>query len=1109
MPTEIRTQHAVFYVWAALASLLVVVYLTLVPFEFRDLTLADAWRQYLAMDRGPVSDRDRQQWMANALMFMPLGFFLTAWLTVYARSFVARLLLALLVCLFCLALTAAVELGQVWMPNRRASLNDIAANFSGGVGGVLLALVAASFPRLLGNRLTRTGGHLQTRHVLTLYVLGYVIVSLLPFDFLLSLQELRTRWFSDHWSWWRLADMCGDTALRCLVLDVAKFVLAVPLGLWVVQRTARARVGLAVPLAMAIALALEAAQFLLVSGRADGYSGLVRAAGAASGVLLGCIPRRSDLRQLRNRWGKLLASALIGPYVLIVIALAVGDRRFLWDFPLAWEQLRSLRFLPFYYHYFVSEATAIRSLLLTVLLYAPVGCLVWLGAGNRQGIPSPPHPASFWWSQVFIFGLGVLTALAVETAKLFAEGLRPDPTNVWLGGLAAWGCLRLLEVLTGSAHSPESAKPPAERLRRNPAALLVSGGLAGCAAFAALRHPIAPDVVMFAVLVYGGLILRWPSLWPLLVAASLPVLDFTPWTGRLYFDEWDLLVVTTLAALWLRVFFNAPIRPLRAPPSREGSSIRGAGRFWLGLFLLSYGAAVLIALWPPVWPDRLELASLHSPYHALRLAKGPLWALLLWPFFKALDRKTAFRLFALGMVLGLAAAVGSVCWERYLFTGLFDFSTVYRTVGMFSGTHTGGAFLEGYLVAAVPFLAMALVWRWWWWPPAAVLFTLAAYSVAVTFARAGYVGLLVATVTLLVAALWRFGSNRRARLAAVAGLLLVGSVGVVVLDRVQQEEFMSQRIAVRQIHDDLKIRLEHWRRAVELVLANDSTIWTGLGIGRFPEIAFWDSVAEGRALPGIYALTERAGESVLTMMPGQSMYVWQGVPVIPKTEYRVQVTGQAGEERARLDVLLCEKWILYSRRCAGKTLSFESGEGMRTQTVTLRTPTRLSGLRGLIGRPSKLILRIHNGRGLSYLKLASVSLLDPDGRELLGNGDFSQAMDRWFFTSDDHLAWHVKNLWVQVFFEQGLIGVFSWTMLVLAALWNAGRKAGAGGPRGWAGAVLLAALSGFLTVGLFDSLFDAPRLATLFFWLVLLALVDQAPPASGRLAWVSRGATLA
>lgn len=570
----------------------------------------------------------------------------------------------------------------------------------------------------------------------------------------------------------------------------------------------------------------------------------------------------------------------------------------------------------------------------------------------------------------------------------------------------------------------------------------------------------------------------------MLVPATLPVLDLTPWTGRLYFDEWDLLVLTTLAALLLRRGWIGVVR---------GQTVPGAGRVGLVLFLLSYAAAVVIALWPPSWPNALEFTDLHSPYNALRLAKGVFWALLLWPFFDTVvsDRRTAFDRFALGMMLGLAAAVAAVFWERFLFTGLLDFSTSYRVVGMFSGAHTGGAFLEAYLVTAVPFLAVVLLWRHqgFWWPFAAVLFVLASYAVAVTFARAGYAGLLVTVLVILASALWRFGSSLKVRLTAVAALLLVAGGGVMVLDHVQQGRFMSQRVDVEQIRNDWEIRVEHWRDVLEPVLVDTRAIWSGLGVGRFPETRFWDSVAEGRGVPAIYTLSERDEKTVLTLMPGRSLYFWQAVTVKPEQDYRVRVTGRAGDEQARMRVLLCEKWILYSQRCQGRGLAFDAGIGWQTLETSLRTPSPLTAHR-FTERPVKLIL--YNASRWNYLDVASVSLLGPTGREMLVNGDFSQGMDRWFFTSDDHLAWHIKNLWVQVFFEQGLIGLVTWTLLVLTALWGAMRQIRAGGPEGWQGAVLLAALSSFLTVGLFDSLFDVPRLATLFFLLVLLALSDGA-----------------
>jgi hypothetical protein len=115
-----------------------------------------------------------------------------------------------------------------------------------------------------------------------------------------------------------------------------------------------------------------------------------------------------------------------------------------------------------------------------------------------------------------------------------------------------------------------------------------------------------------------------------------------------------------------------------------------------------------------------------------------------------------------------------------------------------------------------------------------------------------------------------------------------------------------------------------------------------------------------------------------------------------------------------------------------------------------------------------------------------VSLLDPGGRELVANGDFSHGGDRWFFTTDNHAQWHIFNLWVHVFFEQGALGVLALAAAVVAALarlgahvWRADLFAG----------TLLASLCGLLVVGLFNSVLDSPRIATLFFLLLFSALI--------------------
>jgi hypothetical protein len=121
----------------------------------------------------------------------------------------------------------------------------------------------------------------------------------------------------------------------------------------------------------------------------------------------------------------------------------------------------------------------------------------------------------------------------------------------------------------------------------------------------------------------------------------------------------------------------------------------------------------------------------------------------------------------------------------------------------------------------------------------------------------------------------------------------------------------------------------------------------------------------------------------------------------------------------------------------------------------------------------------------------NVRLLDESGHDLIANGDFSKDGARWSFSVDELLPWHILNVWVQVLFEQGWVGALALAVAVLVAL----RRLAAGMWRGDIfSATLLAALGGFLLIGLTESLFDGPRVTTLFFLLLFLGLLRPGDP---------------
>ena len=122
-------------------------------------------------------------------------------------------------------------------------------------------------------------------------------------------------------------------------------------------------------------------------------------------------------------------------------------------------------------------------------------------------------------------------------------------------------------------------------------------------------------------------------------------------------------------------------------------------------------------------------------------------------------------------------------------------------------------------------------------------------------------------------------------------------------------------------------------------------------------------------------------------------------------------------------------------------------------------------------------------------------LVNMQGESLLANGNFSDEMAHWFLTSDhQHLPWHIKNMLLNVLFEEGVIGLLLFVALYSGALW----RVTVGGARDHPVApCLAAALAGCLVVGGFDSLLDVPRVAFLIYFLVLLSLAINGTP-SGR-----------
>ena len=139
----------------------------------------------------------------------------------------------------------------------------------------------------------------------------------------------------------------------------------------------------------------------------------------------------------------------------------------------------------------------------------------------------------------------------------------------------------------------------------------------------------------------------------------------------------------------------------------------------------------------------------------------------------------------------------------------------------------------------------------------------------------------------------------------------------------------------------------------------------------------------------------------------------------------------------------------------------------------------------------------------SRIEIAKVSVVGQDDAELLSNRNFAEGMSRWFTVSDRlHLPWHIKNVGLNVLFDQGALGLLLWLALCGSSLY----RLAAGSARMHPMAPFAAAaLAGFLVVGLFDSLLDVPRLAFMFYLVTFVGLLLR-PGNHGNLVQPTNGA---
>jgi glycopeptide antibiotics resistance protein len=473
MPESERTsaslpRRRLFFVTAAYTAF--VIYGSLVPLRYEPLSLADALARFRNIPFLQLGAGERADWVANVLLFVPLGFLASGVVAGSCRGW--RLLVALPpVVAVCCALSVAIEFAQLWFPQRTVSQNDIAAEALGATIGVGLWLaIGPAVARWLNSWSRPATSASRVDKLLWAYALGLVMYSVMPLDLTISVTELYDKYHAGRINFtpFRHAWPLTLQSAYELVRDLATFV---PIGALAYRQcpgaTPRTRFLGGVLTGVAVVAGIEAAQTVVLSRFADvtdlATGGLGVFAGAAlarsrSGAAETASSQRDrDFQHFgshRAAW-RLVAQAIAYCAILFVAAWYP----FAFDFDPAFLKPRIESFIaaPFTTLYLGPEFAALTNALGHITWFLPLGVLA-----DRCSRLIADRPASRRAILTLSLLLIVAAAVAMEVGQIAIPSRTGSLDGVLLRFIGAAAGLGLSRFLT-PLRPPAPGRPAEAR----------------------------------------------------------------------------------------------------------------------------------------------------------------------------------------------------------------------------------------------------------------------------------------------------------------------------------------------------------------------------------------------------------------------------------------------------------------------------------------------------------------------------------------------------------------------------------------------------------------------------------------------------------------------
>ena len=312
----------------------------------------------------------------------------------------------------------------------------------------------------------------------------------------------------------------------------------------------------------------------------------------------------------------------------------------------------------------------------------------------------------------------------------------------------------------------------------------------------------------------------------------------------------------------------------------------------------------------------------------------------------------------------------------------------------------------------------------------------------------------------------------------VAGIFWVGILPPLLNVRVNERFSTSE--------SDLDHRIQNWRNTMNFRENGIMHKFFGTGIGSFPRYYFFNNYNKKPMVNYRYGTED---ETNFLSLGNGDFNITQKIPAYrPNQKYLLRFSTRTKHIKYSVSLKMCPKHIIYSDRytpnCITKTIHATGDNEWQKHEIPFNSGT--IGDSGIFNWPVTLL--INNNTKNTITDITDIQLLDKRGINLITNGDFNNKNDRWIMIRDfSHDAWHAKNIFVHIIFEQGYFGLLTFLFLIFVALYSQLKAMKRNDPLA---PILIAAITGTLIVGMFGTIIDNPRVTTLYFLLIFFSLLN-------------------